>query len=62
MNMLKLLKNYLVRCWMRRHCAHVFRYTRKSEWKGCPYVLGCWTGGACPSCGHYKSRRRKETP
>ena len=60
MNTFKPLKNYLVRWWMRRHCAHVYQYGGKSKWKGCPYVLGCWTGGACPPCNHYKPRRGKE--
>ena len=60
MNTLKLLKNYLVRWWTRRKCSHVYLYGRKSKWKGCPYVLGCWTGGICPPCTHYKSRTRKE--
>lgn len=57
MNTFKPLKNYLVRWWMRRHCAHVVRYARKSKWKGCPYVLGFWTGG-CPFCSHYKPRKK----
>lgn len=56
---LKLLKDYIIRWWRRRHCAHLVRYTPKSKYKGCPYVLGFWEGGICPPCNHYKPRKKR---